>query len=351
MDWEIPDQLIVLEIEIMQVQTKMVLQSARKLKNACKYYLKKVIPDRRQKCLIYGNCQTMALMNVLRSWPAFNDCYQILSIPPVFEIKQTDLNRLLEIIAAVDLFIYQPVSDQYRSIPQLSTNFLTSQLKQDCFTISFPSLYFAAYSPEIIYLRQENGTFHEGPAGDYHNLFVVKSYLSSKSVKETVSLLTSNSLFSPEISQQIAKSSLDELRKREETIVRVSDFIQEHYISRRLFHTMNHPSITILRFVALKVMEQLKLSNHPEPHWIFSGAELLNNSFFAIHPSLYQNLSLTFENPPHCTLMGQTMELHEMVECFFQFYDQNPQVIGDFERSKARFNRANMAIELVVGNR
>ena len=74
-------------IEIMQVQAKMVLQSARKLKSACKYYLKKVIPDRRQKCLIYGNCQTMALMNVLRSWQAFNDCYQILSIPPVFKIQ------------------------------------------------------------------------------------------------------------------------------------------------------------------------------------------------------------------------------------------------------------------------
>jgi hypothetical protein len=47
----------------------------------------------------------------------------------------------------------------------------------------------------------------------------VKSYLNGKSVQETLSLLMNSSLFSPELSQQIIKSSLDELRKREETII------------------------------------------------------------------------------------------------------------------------------------
>lgn len=60
--------------------------------------------DRRKKCLVYGNCQSLVISRILSANSEFSYNYEIVKFKPVFKIGKSDLENLKSIIQEIDLF-------------------------------------------------------------------------------------------------------------------------------------------------------------------------------------------------------------------------------------------------------
>lgn len=314
----------------------------RPMRYRLRYQWDKFAAGKRKKCLIYGNCQVRSLAKILASHQAFAEQYQILPIRTVYDILPSEIDTLLKCIEITDLLIYQPVKETYRSMPELSTKFLQGRLRPHALALGFPSLYFSAYSPEIFYLYNTAKQVYQGPASDYHNLYVFKSYLEGHAVQETLNTLSRSDLLDSNITEKILAANLAELESREQehSLISISGFIREHYQTERLFHTMNHPSARVVEHLASSI---LKLIGLPEssPR---SFPDILGHTFFNIHPAIYQHLRLRFANPPSAKITNEGVDLREMVERFFRFYDKTPAALEDFNTTKEYMSNANKLI-------
>lgn len=145
------------------------------------YYYSAIKSSGRKKCLVYGNCQTHPLTRILFANKEFSHQYEIIKFKPVFRIERYDLENLKAICQEVDLFIYQPVKSGYRGIEELGTNYLKTLLKSQSQSISFHSLYFNVYNPEIIYIKKPDSIDEDkvfvGPFGDYHNKNIIDMFI------------------------------------------------------------------------------------------------------------------------------------------------------------------------------
>ena len=319
---------------------------ARRLVQVAHTRLRKVIPDHRLLCVLYGNCQIEPLCDWLDAIPAFSKRYRVSCVPPVHTIGADEIEAALHQVDDSDLFVHQHVSERYRD-PQLATDLVKKRLKQSCHAISFPSLYFAGYSPELVHLFNEDGSAVDGPLGQYHSLFVLRSYLQGMSADQSVSRLKDVNALTAAAVRKIAAESIVELRKREEAHqadVRVSDFIESNYRRLRLFHTMNHSGGVMIRLVARRILQALSLSGCPENEWVFEGGDTLDDAYFPVHPAVYNALDLTFANPRQCRVFYRDVPVEDVVQAFFNSYDACSDVAATFERSRSRFTKANEEI-------
>jgi len=87
-----------------------------------------------KNCLIYTNCQGPGLLHYLEKVSEFKQTYQS-QVFHNYAMIQKGLSCPLEQIRKADLFIYQPLSDEYED---LSSRAWIEQLPDHCQTISFP---------------------------------------------------------------------------------------------------------------------------------------------------------------------------------------------------------------------
>ena len=99
-----------------------------------------------QLCLVYANCQNNNIASHLRKSQIFNQEYSIKRFS-VHLMNERGLTVPDELLKQAKLFIYQPVKD---TNGERSSNYLLSKLSSNCQRISFPSLYFTGYFPQLL---------------------------------------------------------------------------------------------------------------------------------------------------------------------------------------------------------
>jgi hypothetical protein len=300
---------------------------------------------KRKKCLIYGNCQTRPLSRILCANQEFSNKYDVIQFKPVFIIEHADLENLKLICKEVDVFIYQPVKSGYRGMEELGTDYLKNLLKPEAISIAFPSLYFNAYNPEIIYISKPNSLDDDkvfmGPLGQYHNKNIIDMFVRGCSLKEIMSFLSNPDALSTTSIYEKLKLSFEELARREVAFnidVKITNYIKKYYTAKRLFYTINHPSNDIIFYCANMVLDYLNIykTDHQGSFLLKSlmSVEFFDATYFSIHPSIYKSLELKFSNPSIYYFNNKAIALVDAVIMFLNFYHKNPHVIEEYLKNK-----------------
>lgn len=214
-----------------------------------------------KKCIIYGNCQKGLLQYYLTK-SDFSKYYQIIYTYPVQCKNKENLNQ--DILSAIDLIIYQNVSDTFGY--EFSSEYILSHLKPTCEKILFPSLYFNTYWPQhisqpVIRRLSDIGTSGGGlfPYGDSNIIRLLKS---GESLENIIKILSDDSFYSESDVMQIVNASYNELKKRENeqnVDIKVSDYIYNNFRHNYLMHTINHPSCFVGVYVVKKILDILQI--------------------------------------------------------------------------------------------
>jgi len=245
-----------------------------------------------KKCLVYGNCQAAAVKTYLQKNSTVASAYRFVDVKPVHLLSKIDIPFLNQVISEIDLMIYQPVSDNYKGIYQLSTRYLKDKLKSDCQVISFPVVYFTGYNPEVIYLKDLNGTVISEPFA-YHDVNILRLFAQGKSVRDIVTIIQSDEFYNSSFVKKQLNNTISNLNVRENEIdQRLSPFIQDNFRNERLFHVFNHPSKTILSFIANLILERLGIKDRSFN--ISSNADILSKNSLPIYPSIIKYLKIQF---------------------------------------------------------
>jgi Polysaccharide biosynthesis enzyme WcbI len=283
-----------------------------------------------KKCLVYGNCQAMAIKSFLSKHPDFVSMYEISEVKPVHLLTQEDVLTLEKTIAEIDLFIHQPVSDDYKGIHQLSSRYIKSQLKSSCKVLSFPVAYFTGYHPEITYLKDRNKIVVSKPF-PFHDLNILKLYAEGKSIDRTIEEIEGEAFYSAEYLQNNLSKTLDNLEVRESNLdVILSKFIRENFREKLLFHTFNHPSSIVLEYLLNSILDLLNIHRDKGFFELFINHDVLAQNSFPIYPSVAKYLDLYFTSSSMYRIEKQEFTRREIVESFFKFYDDNRQEVADF---------------------
>ncbi len=204
--------------------------------------------------LVYANCQSGPLANILAS---LCDSVSIVRLSPVHLLKPAQIGDVEQAFGKADVIVHQPIGPGFGvlSIADLKKKFPGKRF------ISFPSLYFLGYFPNLIYLRKPGGGTLAGMVGDYHDERVVKFFLRGAAAREAVDELDCNG---PGDVHSMVKSMLESLRAKETGVdIQCTDFIAENFHREKLFYVMNHPSNRLLVHVAVRVLNLLNLKERP----------------------------------------------------------------------------------------
>ncbi|NJN30197.1 MAG: hypothetical protein HC824_06965 [Synechococcales cyanobacterium RM1_1_8] len=235
----------------------------------------------------------MAMKYFLSEHPLFYKDYEVLDIKAVHLLDQSDIEPLEKIASLADLFIFQPVSDNYKNMPKLSTNYLLPKLRRDCQVISSPTAYFTGYHPEITYLQDDYGSIKNTPF-PYHDMNILRLYSEGKSIEEVVRHIERKDFYDLSFVQSNLYKTKDNLAKREKNLtIKLSDFIEKNYRNHKLFHSFNHPSYKVLGYLFAQIMQK---AGFQEDHLFkfFKNQDILSRSSFLIYSSIPKILCLEF---------------------------------------------------------
>ena len=324
-----------MNINKLKVSRKFINRSVNKCLGSALSLYTQLKSGKRKKCLVYGNCQSPIISRILSANPGFSRNYEIVKFKPVFEMEKADLENLKSIIQEIDLFIYQPVKSGYRGLEELGTDYIKNLLKPQSLSISFHSLYFNSYNPEIIYISKPNAIDDDrvfvGPFGDYHNKNIIDMFIRGSQVKDVMKFLNDPDALDTLSIQENLKSSIDELERRECEFgidVKMASHVRHNYQLKQLFWTKNHPSNDILFYCASNILERLGfLDNQNILMKRLIATEFLDGTYFSIHPAVYRALELAFPNPKFYFIKENRISLDDAASMFFDFYDKNSQII------------------------
>lgn len=212
------------------------------------------------KILFYGNCQPGALREMLNMLNHDYICCHNT------DITQNDfLNKLL----MYDIIITQPIADNYRDKPYLSTKFVIEHCKTNCKIIIVDIIYFNFYYFDLSYTQFNNSRLSK-PC-DYHYNLMQECYKKGNNIKYYIDNIVNNVHLKSNVElENIANNSLCELKKRYEQnqqkyvgsniqFIYTGDYIKENYKHKLLFYSMNHPSKYVLQFVCESILKILDI--------------------------------------------------------------------------------------------
>lgn len=285
----------------------------------------------KRSCLLYGNCQIYPLSVLLACNTEFRKTYKIIRLKPVFALEASDLKDLERVCKEVDLFIYQPVREGYRGYLEFGTNYLKSLLKPEAVAISFPSLYFKGYNPEMVYLRESNSRdLLISPFGGYHNRNIFDMFLKGYNKRDIVNFLSERQAISKSYISKEIETTFNELKSREEKFsvdIRISNYIEKNWKKKRLFWTFNHPSNELLIYIADSILQRVCIDSCKYKVNFLSlrllSTELLGRVYFSIHPGIHSHFNLKFLNPSLYSAEGNKISHENVVKIYFDLYMSN----------------------------
>ena len=283
----------------------------------------------KKKVVVVGNCQARPIATLLEK---MSDNVEVSNIAIVHLLKPEQECEHKTFFKNADYIITQSIADNY-PCEFIRTSLLKDQYGEKVITII--NLFYLGYTPDWLYIRIPGKGTLKGPMGDYHNQTIVESWLAGKSVDEASSLVL-NKAYNKDKYSAFSKSSLVELRKREVNVdVRLSDYIDENMLSKRLFFTFNHPCISLLVEYVSRMLLFLNLCINDDKSFI--PKEALNQlipvldvglEFEFKHEQLYKGLEIISLDASEVVIgKSQQYDLKELVMLFYKVYDFNSRIV------------------------
>lgn len=260
------------------------------------------IKNEKRLAMIYGNCQTDILKNMLLFCSEFKRNYTIITVPIVPAYKSYEQIESIvnsEVLwQEIDLFIYQKIKLDNRFSKMLSTEYLLPKLRNDCLKVSISSVYFRGYFIQYYPLPTENRKDYLEQMFPFGDKFI-DSFMSKKRNREEIDTfieyICSNDFLSSEEIRRECEDSLQELKKREKNVdVKICDYIEKFYKKRQLFYSINHPDVSLLYEYTNRILEYLEYKKLPEISFLdmFLLFGSLKGGEMVIYPSVIFSLKM-----------------------------------------------------------
>lgn len=267
--------------------------------------------------VIYGNFQGGALAQILSENISFCSDYSIEKMKPVHELTIEDMEKVLLAVQHADIFLYQHVAELPGRPSSFSSDFLLQQLKPSACSVSFPSIYFDGYFPQLGTMNGIVGTLNL-----VHDYIIAYCYAIGLHEEQVVSLIQHDDLFSAELSRNLAERSIANLRQRETACcvdICLSDYIEENYQRYKLFNQFNHPRRILFKYLGEKVLERLEVE---DSHIELDGIGYLDRISTPVYRSVYDGLGLEFEEnfELYNTFQSVAVAQNDVVKGFFDCY-------------------------------
>jgi hypothetical protein len=285
------------------------------------------------------NCFGKVLCEYLEDIPAFSEQYDIYLYYVMDCVSKIDLEKL----KICDLFLYQHVSAtalkcHNQSVNHLDAHNLTPEslmsngvLPKNCINISIPSPYFSAYFTNSTHEHAIKALI-DLPASmrDYFPNYcfsadLLNMLIKNDSLENMIKYLNDPNLFSKEQVLRNSENSLNQLRMREvanNVNVPMSDFIEENYQKKRLFHTTNHPTKHMFQFVINKIFAIIGIDHCVE----LSVDKMTRVGRVPILPCVYNHLGLTNStefNGPYFVQGKQVDSLEEYIAFYQSLFEKH----------------------------
>lgn len=226
-------------------------------------YLKR-IKYSKKLALIYGNCQTEIIANMLEYNNEFKEQYFLLRVPQVHLYKNEEQIQEIfyknNIMKLVDLFIYQNVKEDNRYCKKLGTDNILREVSNTCRKLPILNIYFDGYfvqweNNDEKYLRNmKDKNF------PYYDKFIDSFVKKGKSVGESIKLLLSNDLLDKNEIIDKCKKSINILKEKEKFVdVFIADYIEENYWKHQIFYTHNHPKNIVIYEYVKRILNTIKI--------------------------------------------------------------------------------------------
>lgn len=306
----------------------------------------------RINCAIIGTCQAEALYKMFSSVDSLTDLIDFSKLIIVHLATREEIDNFYHTIDNYDLIIHQPISDVYRN-GVISTKRLMNAIRNKPInSIMFPYIHWEGYFPSGGYLKDSGGKNIQKDGVLYHDKFIIKYIIESIPIECLLNeRYIGNSLTNDQVEELIrgyggmkrmngyiidrAFQSIRMLEIREQqpfnydkpVDVKITDYIQEFFSKKRLFHTMNHPCNNVLFKIAERILFLIK-SNMIQKLNVFitmktiksiHTKELLGDFIFPIYDEVRDSLQLEFNNY-NCILNKKTISKERLIRIFFNHY-------------------------------
>ncbi|MFC6635527.1 WcbI family polysaccharide biosynthesis putative acetyltransferase [Microbulbifer taiwanensis] len=277
-----------------------------------------------QKVLILANCQGPALAKILDEVidGQGNRLFEVLNLKPVYELTKEQQPLLEDLCRKCDILLYQP-HIKYKFTPEWRTSDYWVSVASAKHTISFPSLYFSGYNPELTYLRNKKNQHLNAGFVDYHDKRIVKLFLEGRSDDEIKHSFCRLQPVREDV-ESVLKETLAELRRREQEQgldIGVTDFVEQNFTRERLFYTYNHPANAVLYEVVRQFLDKLGYSEAEVPR---IEKELLRYDYFPIAPAVRQYLGLQFgDDGRQYRVQNEDIQREQVVDRYLDIYRNN----------------------------
>lgn len=268
----------------------------------------------KRRFAILANCQGTPTKNLLAQYIKEAE---FLDIKPVHLIDKKDITKIFKELNSTDFIITQPLSSNFN---ELEFSNLRKTFKDKL--IVFPVIYFSGYNPEMIYFRNFNGSSFRNFIMDYHDIFILCSYIRKKQKESIIELFYSSNELLKNICKTIWTKSLHELESRERNCdILISDLIKSS-TGTKLFHTVNHPSNTVIKHVVKQVLKLIKFDSSNTIH-DFTGLENIQI------PSYYSvKNEQKFQDNSNYLIKKIKYSKSDMIDRYYEYYNiQNKEIL------------------------
>lgn len=250
----------------------------------------------KKKILFFGNCQTGAIINVLN----LNDSFTINHIV----CHKTNINKkkFTSLIKNQDIIVTQHIAKNYRNLEYLNTSYVLNNINTNTIIIIFNSCYFDFYYPDLKYIRHNNKLINK--PHDYHYQYMIDCYKRGDTIKNYIDNYVNNpNLITKKSLLERATNSINELKKRDIRIkkefckknnvhfISITDYIENNYMDKLLFYSMNHPTKYLFHFISEQIIKILNIRNN-----IKYNIDPLNNPRCILYKCLENHIRFKIDN-------------------------------------------------------
>ncbi len=236
--------------------------------------LKKIVGER-QLVILYGNCQTHAMTNLLSNNQEFRQKYVVCEMPKLWLEEDKEKFTLLAesgLLSHVDYFFTQQVRSENRFGYMASTEYMISLLSDRCKVITITNLCFMGYFPQYLPMFHSDTEmmrvdFLEGKVlntGRFIDHEILKLIVQGYSDEEIINRISLPDYFkAEEVKAEIEKEwEQFALREEKENVdIKMSEWLQAHYYKKLLFVTQNHPTKEALLEFARRILSVLEIKD------------------------------------------------------------------------------------------
>ena len=259
---------------------------------------------------ILANCQGGPIRALLKNH--LQDNIEIIEVPPVFTIlhDKDKLKQVFEDVKNADYIFMQPLKERFNEI---SLDHIKKHSTAKI--VTFPSIIFNGYNPEMISLKNLKGITLRDFKSDFHDINIIQGYLDNTTPIEMKERILNPNLYSSELVDSMWYESISLYTQHEKDCDIKTSHLLEINMRHILFSAMNHPTNMLIEYIGYSLLKKLNYIGKFKPFI----SKLLDSTHFKTYPSLQKTLQLD-NSYANYSLNSETYSISEAIGLYYEYY-------------------------------